>query len=279
MGVYVYLHNQGKIMDAYLKLIRDFEPLTKKQEQELFKKAHNGDDAAYDKLIYSNLKFVISVAKKYQNQGLTLEDLICEGNFGLVKAYYKFDIGKNVKFITYAVWWIRQAILNAIHEQVKLIRIPLNKIANVTKIAKARALLEAELGGEPSDYEIEEYINDPLVMKDSLYSHTVISLDKPHTDNAKDLTNIIPAEDDKDSLAFLEQCFKEELESILVKDFTAKERSIVRMYYGIGHIRPYTLKEIGIDMGLTRERIRQIKEKVLNKLKMKHRSEKLRIFL
>jgi len=264
-------------MEDYLKLIKDFSPLTKEAERALFKKAQNGDKQAYAKVVSSNLKFVITVAKKYQNQGLPLDDLVAEGNLGLVKAYYKFDLSRDVKFITYAVWWIRQSIINAIHEHSKLIRLPLNKIINVTKINRAKEHLCQILEREPATEEIEEYLGDPLISKDGKFGYTIISLDTPQTENKKDLTSVLPSE--PVDLDILEEAFREELQVLLNTDFSEKEKDIIHMYYGINHIRAYTLKEIGIDYGLTRERIRQIKEKVLNKLRYKQRAEKLRIFL
>ena len=265
-------------MESYLKLIRDFDPITKAEEHALFRKAKKGDKDAYADVITCNLKFVITVAKKYQNQGLPLEDLIAEGNLGLVKAYYKFDIAKDVKFITYAVWWIRQSIINSIHEHGRLIRLPLNKITNVAKINKAKEKLSQVLERDPREDEVTDYIGDPLISKDARYGYTVISLDAPQTENDKDLTSVLPS-DPIDNLEILEETFREELQELLKTDFSEKEKDIIHMYYGINHIRPYTLKEIGIDYGLTRERIRQIKEKVLKKLRHKQRAEKLRIFL
>ncbi len=265
-------------MDPYFRSIKPFKTLSREEERELLMKAHNGDTAAYNKVLNYNLRFVITVAKKYQNQGLELEELVAEGNLGLVKAFYKFDLERNVKFITYAVWWIRQSILNAIHENAKMIRLPLNKIANITKLTKAWEALAQELGREPTQVELEEEVSDPVLMKDATFLYTVIGLDESHTDNDGTLKNVLAADPSYEELRNREDAFREELD-IVLEDFSEREKKILYMYYGIGHVRAYTLKEIGIDMGLTRERIRQIKEKILERLKRKHRSEPLRPYL
>lgn len=257
-----------------------YNPLSKKEELSLFLKARSGDDRAKDKLINSNLKFVVSIAKKYQNQGLTLEELIADGNHGLMKAFGKFDVGRDVKFITYAVWWIRQSIINSIHENAKLIRLPLNKITNVTKLAKTKERLEQKLGRVPTNDELLDELgsNYATILRDSIYNYTVIALDEPHADSGTTLDNVIPAEPSSQEAAIEAEVLKQELESVLT-DFTKRERDILYMYYGIEQVRPYTLKEIGVDMGLTRERIRQIKEKALIKLRRKHRADRLRQYV
>jgi len=266
------------MLTLYLQKIKQFEPLSKEKEHELIVAARSGDKLAYEQLMNANLRFVVSVAKKYQNQGLSLEDLIGEGNYGLVKAYYKFDITKDVKFITYAVWWIRQSIINAIHDNAKLIRLPLNKIISVTKISKAREILLQELEREPTDDELEEYLEEGIFLHDAIFNYTIIALEEPHTDDDQNLSTIIPAELSSDEVERNIELFKNELE-IVLQEFTPRERNIIYMYFGIDEIREYTLKEIGIDIGLTRERVRQIKEKVIEKLKTRKRSEQLRYFL
>ena len=266
------------MLTLYLKSIKKYVPLTKETEHELFQAAQAGDTLAYEQLMNANLRFVVSVAKRYQNQGLTLEELIAEGNLGLVKAYHKFDTTKDVKFITYAVWWIRQSIINAIHENSKLIRLPLNKITNVTKISKAREALLQDLEREPTDEELEDYLEDGIALKDAIFNYTVIALDEPHTDDEQDLTTVIPAELSSEEIERNIELFQDELELVL-QEFTPRERDILYMYFGINEVRPYTLREIGIDIGLTRERVRQIKEKVIEKLQNKKRSDQLRYFM
>jgi len=266
------------MLTIYLKGIKNFKPLTKEEEHGVFKKAKRGNKLAYEQLMNANLRFVVSVAKKYQNQGLLLEELIAEGNRGLVKAYHKFDITRNVKFITYAVWWIRQSIINAIHENSKLIRLPLNKITSVTKISRAREYLTQALEREPTDLELENYLGDTTLLKDAIFNYTIIALEEPHTDDEQNLTSILPAELSSEEKARRLELFKNELD-IILKEFTSREQDIIYMYFGINHIRPYTLKEIGIDIGLTRERIRQIKEKVILKLQTRKRSDQLRYYM
>ena len=266
------------MLTLYLNQIKHFDPLTKEEEHKLLKQARKGNKLAYEKIMNANLRFVVSVAKKYQNQGLALEELIAEGNLGLVKAYHKFDVKKDVKFITYAVWWIRQSIINAIHENSKIIRLPLNKITSVTKISKAKEALSQLLERDPTDYELEEYLDDESVLKDAVFNYTIIALEEPHTDDDQDLTSIIPAELSTAEIARNVDLFRTELDLVL-QDFTEREQDIIYMYFGINQLRPYTLKEIGIDIGLTRERVRQIKEKVIDKLKVKKRSEQLRFYM
>ena len=265
-------------MDYYLKTIQRYEPLTFEEEQELFPLAKAGNKRAKETLINSNLRFVVSVAKYYQNQGLTLEELIAEGNVGLVKAYNKFIYEKRFKFITYAVWWIRQSVMSAIHEHSKLIRLPINKITNITKIAKATEALEARLGRSPTSIELSEHLGDPRVLADAFYQYTMIGLDTPYTDNKKNLNNVLASEPTTADLLEAQSEFKEELDEIL-KEFTVRDKDVIYMYFGIGHIRPYTLKEIGYDLGLTRERIRQIKQKIIEKLQRKPRADRLRGYL
>jgi len=264
------------MIDDYLASIGDAEPLPKKREREVLKSAKRGNALNYELLMRSNLKFVITVAKRYQGQGLDLEDLIAEGNFGLVKAFNKFDIERNVKFITYGVWWIRQTILNAIHENAKLIRLPINKLTNVAKTNKAMEILSEKLGRAPSVAEISEYLENPDIVKDMKFNYSYVYLDAPQTDDGKNLNNVIKNPNSSPGEYELE--FRKELNDI-IKDFPEREKTIIEMYYGIGYVRNYTLKEIGEKYSLTRERIRQIKEKVIAKLRLKHRQEKLRIYL
>ncbi|MBC8410397.1 MAG: sigma-70 family RNA polymerase sigma factor [Rhodobacteraceae bacterium] len=267
-------------MEAYFNTIKDYEVLPKKEERELLKKAKAGSNSAYEKIIACNLKFVVSVAKQYQNKGLPLDELIAEGNLGLVKAFHKFDLKYKNGFITYAVWWIRQCIMNALHEHSRLIRLPANKITAVTKIMHAKDHLKQELLRDPTNGELSDYISDTpsdKIFEDLKYNYSIVPLDAPQTDNQKTLHEVLPGHpsDIPDSSS---DSLKEEIGYIL-SEFTEREQQIIEMYFGINQPRNYTLEEIGVDLGLTRERIRQIKLKVINKLKMQHRSDKLKVYL
>jgi RNA polymerase primary sigma factor len=263
-------------MDFYLKEIRKFPPFSKEEEREVILKAKNGDRKAYEELMHRNLRFVVSIAKRYQNQGVALEDLIEEGNIGLLTAFDRFDTTRNVKFITYAVWWIRQGILKSIHENSNTIKLPLNIIIKMAKFNKVRTELEQELGRTATMEDMLEVIDDELL--DVLqYSYGIVDLHAPRTENDKDLSHILPNENILDLQVEFEDV-KDELGYIL-EDFTDREREILLMYFGIEKFRPYTLKEIGTDWGLTRERIRQIKEKTIEKLKDDKYANQLREYL
>ncbi len=242
------------------------------------KKAKKGDRAAYNELLNRNLRFVVSVAKKYQNQGLSLDDLISEGNAGLVVAFNKFDNKKfDVKFITYAVWWIRQSIMKAIHDNAKIVRLPLNIIMEMSKLSRLRKELEQQVGRTLTTQEILELTDNEEVANAIKYNYGIIDIDAPRTDNDKDLSSVLTDPNAVDIQISLED-IKDELKFIL-KDFPERERDILIMYFGIDQMRPYTLKEIGVDKGLTRERIRQIKEKTIEKLKEPKYANQLREYL
>lgn len=264
-------------IEQYLKEIRKFPPFTKEDEKIVIDKAKAGDRLAYEELMNRNLRFVVSVAKKYQNQGLPLDELIAEGNAGLLTAFKKFDVTKNVKFITYAVWWIRQAIMKAIHDNARVIRLPLNVIMELSKLSKIKKELEQELGRPLTADELLELTDNEEVANAVKYNYGTIDIDAPRTDNEKDLSHILPNDKVEDIQVTLED-IKDELNFIL-EDFPERERDILIMYFGIDQIRPYTLKEIGVDKGLTRERIRQIKEKTIDKLKDDKYSNQLREYL
>ena len=266
------------MFNHYLNDIRNCSPLEKEEERELIIKAKAGNTLAYNKVIKSNLRFVIDTAKKYQGQGIDLEDLVAEGNIGLIKAFDRFDISKGFRFITYAVWWIRQSILTALHEHAKLIRLPLNKISSVTKINKIQETLRDALRREPTQRELEDELGEnKKLLNDLQFNYTILDLDNPYTEDGKDLNNVISIAEELNPEDY-EKEFRKELEDILTK-FTEREKIIIKMYYGIGYKDNYTLQEIGEEFGITRERVRQIKEKVLQNLRKKHKSDKLRIFL
>lgn len=264
------------MITAYLKEIKKFDPLTREEELDLFTKAKNGDIAAKNKIINCNLRFVVQVAKDYQNQGLDLDELIQEGNLGLIRAYDKFDVNLGNKFITYAVWWIRQSISMAINEHGKAIRLPLNKVSNVNKIRKLKESTEQQESRIIYNSELEKLLDNPEVIKDLKYNYIILNLDKSQTDDNKNLNDII-ADTTIDPYINLES-LQDELKYILC-DFTPKEQTILKMYFGLDNIRRYTLKEIGYELRLTRERIRQIKDKILEKLRKKRRSDKLRGYI
>lgn len=261
-------------LDKYLKLIRKYIPYTKEEEKIIIQKAKDGDREAYEQLMCANLRFVVSVAKKYQNQGLELEDLIQEGNEGLMKAFHKFDLSKNFKFITYAVWWIRQSILNAIHDYAKLIKLPMNKISSISKSLKQREELE-QTGYRELTYEELSQILDPDTFEDLKYIYETVRLDQSYTEDAKTLVEILS---DDSEIYKGSELLNDELQEIL-NNFPVREREIILMYYGIGYDRGYTLKEIGDKFNLTRERIRQIKQKTLQKLMSDKYKNKLRDYL
>jgi len=258
-------------MDIYLKEIKNFPPFTKEEERIVLEKAKAGDKKAYEELIKRNLRFVVSVAKQYQNQGLALEDLIQEGNLGLLTAFEKYSLNHNVKFITYAVWWIKQSIMKAIHDNAKVIKLPLNVIIEISKVQKLKAELEQELGRQLTNEELAEFSEQEEVAHILKYNYNMIDLDEPVTDDEKSLKNVIPDPSYIDNATMMEN-IREELDFILT-DFSEREREILMMYFGIDQFRPYTLKEIGVDWNLTRERVRQIKEKTIEKLKEKYANQ------
>lgn len=268
-------------LDQYFRSLLTDTKITKEEERKLIIKAKAGDKTAYQRLANCHLKFVISVARQYQNQGLPLDELIAEGNLGLVKAFNKFDVERANNFITYAVWWIRQSIMNSIHEHAKLIRLPVNKITNITKLSKLRVDLEAKAGEQLSDQELKMKLNElgeSKLIEDSKYSYSYVPLDAPQTDNKKTLQDILPSKVDVTQTESWIDAVKQEFDTVL-REFTEREKHIIYMYYGIDNVRTYTLEEIGVDLGLTRERIRQIKEKVLIKLRTKRLRKMLEPFL
>ena len=269
-------------LDKYLQEIGKEELITPEQEVELARKIREGDQKALDKLTKANLRFVVSVSKQYQNQGLTLPDLINEGNLGLIKAAQRFDETRGFKFISYAVWWIRQAILQALAEQGRLIRLPLNRVGTITKITKAAEKLEAEMGRPPKVEEISHQLDVKTeeVFNALQYSRRHSSLDAPFAEGEdSSLINVIEDEQEKDpDNNVMDTSMKEEIASAL-STLTERERSVIEMYFGINRDRSFTLNEIGEQFSLTRERVRQIKEKAIRRLAHKTRSEPLRVYL
>jgi len=269
-------------LDKYLQEIGKVELITAEQEVELAQRIKAGDQTALEKLTKANLRFVVSVAKQYQNQGLTLPDLINEGNLGLIKAAQRFDETRGFKFISYAVWWIRQSILQALAEQSRIVRLPLNKIGSINKINKAYAALEQEHERAPSADEIAKNLemgeND---VKESMRnSGRHISMDAPLVEgedsNLYDVLNTGESPNPDDEL--MHDSLRTEIERSLAT-LTPREGDVVRLYFGLSGQHPMTLEEIGEKFDLTRERVRQIKEKAIRRLKHTSRSKILKTYL
>ena len=271
-------------LEKYLQDISKLDMITADEEVELARKIKAGDMNALEKLVRANLRFVISVSKQYQNQGLTLPDLINEGNIGLIKAAERFDETRGFKFISYAVWWIRQSILQAIAEQARIVRLPLNKIGNISKINKAFTSLEQFHEREPSVEEIADLLDITTnEVSDFLkISGRHISVDAPLSDN-EDSGSMLDLMSDENVLnspdkELTNESLRNEIEGSL-STLSPREATVLKMYYGIGYKIPLTLDEIGRSLDLTRERVRQIKEKSLRRLKQTSRSNLLRPFL
>ncbi len=258
-------------LDKYLQEIGKVNLISVEEEVELAKKIREGDAAALEKLTNANLRFVVSVAKQYQNQGLSLPDLINEGNLGLIKAAVRFDETRGFKFISYAVWWIRQSILQALAEQARIVRLPLNKIGSINKINKAFAMLEQEFEREPTPDEIA-YVLDMNVdeIKDSMRSvGRHVSMDAPISteEDSGSMYDLMEAIDSPCPDKELElESLKKEIERALLS-ISSKEAEIVRLFYGLNGGAPLSLDEIGEKYDLSKERVRQIKEKAIRRLK------------
>ena len=269
-------------LDQYLREISKYSLLKREDEVELAVKIHVGNAEALDKLVRSNLRFVVSVAKKYQNQGVSLSDLINEGNLGLIRAAHKCDETKGIKFISYAVWWIRQAILQALAEQSRIVRVPLNRAGTLHRIGKRSSALQQELGREPTIDEIAEGMDIPKdeVAKTLAISRSHLSLDAPLTPGEDNkLLDYLADEDSPgpDDQTF-ERALSNSIEEVL-KTLKEREAKILRLYFGLDSQEAMTLEEIGGLLGITRERVRQIKEKALARLRHVSRARSLESFL
>jgi RNA polymerase primary sigma factor len=269
-------------LDKYLHEIGKVELLTAENEVELAKRIRKGDQEALEMLINANLRFVVSVSKQYQNQGLSLPDLINEGNLGLIKAAQRFDETRGFKFISYAVWWIRQSILQALAEQARIVRLPLNKIGSINKINKTFSKLEQEFQREPTIDEIAAILEiRPELIEDSLnVSNIHISMDAPLKDEDSNTMYDVMLNDESPSpdKNLISGSLKKEIERSL-STLADREADILRYYFGLNNIQPHTLEEIGDEFGLTRERVRQIKEKAIKKLKNQFRNRLLKSYL
>ncbi|MFA6127756.1 MAG: RNA polymerase sigma factor RpoD/SigA [Bacteroidales bacterium] len=269
-------------LDKYLQEISRRDLINPTEEVELARRIHEGDPKAMERLILANLRFVVSVSKQYQNQGLTLPDLINEGNIGLIKAAERFDETKGFKFISYAVWWIRQSILQAIAEQSRLVRLPLNKIGLMNKLNRAISKMEQNLGRMPSEDEIAETMEiDQEDIQRYLNNHgRHVSMDAPLSPN--DESNLYDVLLNADALSPEDNLMKTSLDLEIeraLKHIGEREAEIIRLFYGLHGITPHSLDEIGEKFNLTRERVRQIKEKSIQKLKSTTRNRILRNYL
>ncbi len=269
-------------LDKYLHEIGKVDLISAEEEVELARRIKMNDSVALEKLISANLRFVVSVAKQYQNQGLSLPDLINEGNLGLIKAAQRFDETRGFKFISYAVWWIRQSILQALAEQARIVRLPLNKIGSINKINKVFNELEQQFEREPTILEISQVMElAPDDIKDALRSSgRHVSMDAPLQDGEDGTLYEVLLNSDTPSpdRELLNESLRKEIERAL-STLTYREASIIKLYFGLGGKHPHTLEEIGEEFNLTRERVRQIKEKAIKRLKHTTRSKILKSYL
>ncbi|MFA7444474.1 MAG: sigma-70 family RNA polymerase sigma factor [Flavobacteriaceae bacterium] len=269
-------------LDKYLQEIGKVDLITADEEVELAQRIKAGDQRALEKLTKANLRFVVSVAKQYQNQGLTLPDLINEGNLGLIKAAQRFDETRGFKFISYAVWWIRQSILQALAEQSRIVRLPLNKIGSINKINKMYALLEQSNERPPSAEEIAKELDMTVndVKESMKNSGRHLSMDAPLVEGEdSNLYDVLRSgESPNPDRELIHESLRTEIERAL-ETLTPREADVVRLYFGLGDQHAMTLEEIGETFDLTRERVRQIKEKAIRRLKHTSRSKILKTYL
>lgn len=276
-------NRESQSLDKYLQEIGRVELLSPDEEVELAQRIREGDQFALEKLTKANLRFVVSVAKQYQNQGLSLGDLINEGNLGLIKAAKRFDETRGFKFISYAVWWIRQSILQALAEQSRIVRLPLNRVGALNKISKAFSKLEQEFEREPAPHEIAEVLEGmtPAEVADTLkISGRHISMDAPFVQGEENrLLDVLENEDEpRPDQGLMNESLSREVERAL-STLTTREAEVLRLYFGIGVEHSLTLEEIGEKFELTRERVRQIKEKAIRRLRSTSRSKSLKYYL
>ena len=275
-------NRESQSLDKYLQEIGREDLITAEQEVELAQRIKQGDQVALEKLTKANLRFVVSVAKQYQNQGLTLPDLINEGNLGLIKAAQRFDETRGFKFISYAVWWIRQSILQALAEQSRIVRLPLNQVGSLNKINKAFSKLEQEFERPPSSDELakaldlpEDKVNDTLKV-----SGIHVSVDAPFVDGEDNslLDVMVNNDSPKADRELMMESLQREIGRSL-STLTERERDVIQLFFGIGLQHGLTLEEIGAKFDLTRERVRQIKEKAIRRLRHTSRSKLLKAYL
>ncbi|MEJ2053630.1 MAG: RNA polymerase sigma factor RpoD/SigA [Calditrichaceae bacterium] len=269
-------------LGIYLNEIRCISLISTEEEINLAQRIRNGDCAALSQLVKANLRFVVSIAKTYRNRGLSLNDLINEGNLGLIRAAMRFDETKGCKFISYAVWWIRQGILQAIQENSRMIRLPQNKIGTLNKLSKAKNALEQELEREPTEKEIagEMQIDQKDLARFTEYNKQVLYLEDSvsHKDSSQVLDLIEDPECDETDHNILKESLQDEINEAL-NALSEKEADSIKLYFGITKVRRMTLDEIAQQYGLTKERVRQIKERGLTKLRFKTHSKNLKVYL
>ncbi len=275
-------NRESASLDKYLQEIGREDLITVEEEVELAQRIRNGDRIALEKLTRANLRFVVSVAKQYQNQGLSLPDLINEGNLGLIKAAEKFDETRGFKFISYAVWWIRQSILQALAEQSRIVRLPLNQVGSLNKINKAFSKFEQENERRPSPEELAEQLDIPVdkIADTMKVSGRHISVDAPFVEGEDNSLLDVMINDDSPNAdrVLINESLSKEIERVLTNTLSDREKDIVKKFFGIG-VTEMTLEEIGDEFGLTRERVRQIKEKAIRKLRPNSKSKLLKGFL
>jgi RNA polymerase primary sigma factor len=275
-------NRESASLDKYLQEIGREDLITAEEEVVLAKKIRDGDERALAKMVKANLRFVVSVAKQYQNQGLSLPDLINEGNLGLIKAARRFDETRGFKFISYAVWWIRQSILQALAEQSRIVRLPLNQVGSLNKINKAYSRLEQEFEREPTASELSVVLELPedKVADTMRVSGRHVSMDAPLL-NGEDnslLDVLINHDSPRADRLLMNESLQKEIERSLAT-LTERERDVIKLFFGIGCIHGLTLEEIGAKFDLTRERVRQIKEKAIRRLRHSSRSKLLKAYL
>jgi len=271
-------HLTDATLESYFREIRNYKPLSRDEEQALMVRIRSGETAAREQLIKANLRFVVGVSHNYQYQGLPLCDIINEGNVGLITASMHFDETKNFKFISYAVWWIRQSILKALAEQSRIVRLPINRSGDVYHIRKARSILEQRTrrDAEPAEIARELGMKEKAVLEDMAIGETYVSLDAPvNQDGSTALVELMYCKDQESTDTGIEQVFFRKKVTRSLDKLSSREQEVVRMYFGIGTDCAHTLDDIGRHLKLTRERIRQIKEKALAKLRTNMDLERL----
>lgn len=276
-------NRESQSLEKYLQEIGKVDLLTPEEEVDLAQKIRAGDQIALEKLTKANLRFVVSVAKQYQNQGLSLSDLINEGNLGLIKAAQRFDETRGFKFISYAVWWIRQSILQALAEQSRIVRLPLNKVGSLNKINRAFSELEQEFEREPSPEELAEQLEIAAEEVETTLGVAArhVSMDAPFVEGEDNsLLDVLENSSTPDTDSKLEyvESLRMEIERSL-NTLTERQCDVIKLYFGIGVEHPMSLEDIGDRFGLTRERVRQIKDKAINKLRSASRSKLLKHYL